>query len=94
MFTDFRLESAGVRELLQGAEVRALVDRVAAEVAAKARTAVGDQVPVEVRSYTTDRGAASVTLAHARGMALQAKEGVLTRAAGAAGLEVKERGAR
>ncbi|MFV8127541.1 hypothetical protein [Streptomyces syringium] len=94
MLTDFRLDTAGVREILRGPEVRTLVDTVAAEVAASARAVVPDGVPVLVRAYTTDRGAASVVIAHPRGMALQAKHGVLTRAAGAARLEVKEWGAQ
>ncbi|MGK5729724.1 hypothetical protein [Streptomyces sp. URMC 124] len=94
MLTDFRLDSAGVREVLRGQAVRALVDQVAAEVAAHARGLVPENVPVHVRPYTTDRGAASVVIAHPRGMGLQAKHGVLTRAAGAARLEVKEWGAR
>ncbi|MFC5144292.1 hypothetical protein [Streptomyces aureoversilis] len=94
MLADFRLDTAGVREVLRGPEVRALVDQVAAEVAAHARAQVPAGIPVEVRPYTTDRGAASVVIAHPRGMALQATHGVLTRAAGAARLEVKEWGAR
>jgi hypothetical protein len=42
-----------------------------------------------VHGYTTDRGAASITVEDVRAMAWQARDGILTRAAGAVGLEVK-----
>jgi hypothetical protein len=89
MLQDFRLDAAGVREVLKGTEVRRLVDSVAEEVAAKARANVAPDVVVSVKAYTTDRGAASITVQDVRAMAWQARDGILTRAAAAAGLEVK-----
>jgi hypothetical protein len=44
---------------------------------------------VRVKKYTSDRDAASVTIADVRGMAWQARDGVLTRAAGELGIEIK-----
>ena len=82
-----RLDSSGVQEILKSAGVRAVVDDLAAQVAANVST----DKPVEVRSYTTDRAAASVSIAHPAGMATQARDGALTKAATSVGLEVTER---
>lgn len=87
--TDFRLDAAGVREVLQSSEVRAMVDDVAHQIAARVRLHVPEGVPVVVRRYTTDRDAASVTVQDVRAMAWQARDGLLTRAAAAVGVEVR-----
>lgn len=89
MLQRFELDTAGVREILKGQEVRELIDGLAGEVAANVRVLVPAGTPVEVRGYTTDRGAATVAVADPRAMAWQAQHGILTRAAGFAGLEVK-----
>lgn len=89
MLEKFELDSAGVRELLKGQEVRDLVDGYAQQVADNVKAIIPDGVPVEVRKYTTDRGAATVVVADVRGMAWQARDGILTRAAAHSGLEVK-----
>ncbi|MDX3027477.1 hypothetical protein [Streptomyces scabiei] len=86
---EFRLDRASVREILKGESVRELVDATAAEVAAAVRAQLPGGVEVRVDSYATDRAAASVVIADVRGMAWQARDGILTRAAGSAGLEVK-----
>lgn len=86
---EFELDTAGVREFLRGPELRALVNQVAGQVYAHVRASVPNDVPVELRTYTTDRGAATVAIPDPRGMLLQARDGVLTRAAGAAGLEIR-----
>lgn len=85
-----RLDHAGIGAILKSGPVRALVSSAAQSVAgaAKHTTEKGEELPVQVDSYTTDRAAASVTIAHPAGAAAQAKHGVLTRAAGSAGLEV------
>jgi len=85
----FELDSAGVREVLRGQEVRALIDGCAQQVADNVKALVRPGVPIEVRKYTTDRGAATVVVADVRGMAWQAKHGILTRAAAQSGLEIK-----
>lgn len=89
MLEKFELDSAGVRELLKGQAVRDLVDGYAQQVADNVKPLVRPGVPIEVRKYTTDRGAATVVVADVRGMAWQARDGILTRAAAQAGLEVK-----
>jgi hypothetical protein len=86
----FRLDRAGIREILRGSEVRQLVDATAGEVAANVRALVPTGTTVDVTSYTTDRAAASVAVVDVRGMGWQARDGILTRAAGFARLEVRE----
>lgn len=88
MLQSFRLDAQGVREVLKGPEVRQAVDGLAGAVAAHVRPKVPGTT-VSVRAYTTDRGAASVTVQDVRAMAWQARDGILTRAAGEVGLEVK-----
>ena len=89
MLEKFELDAAGVREVLKGQGVRDLVDGYAQQVADNVKPLVRPGVPIEVRKYTTDRGAATVVVADVRGMAWQARDGILTRAAAQAGLEVK-----
>lgn len=89
MLEKFELDIAGVREVLRGQEVRDLIDGYAQKVADNLKAVVPSGVPIEVRKYTTDRGAATVVVADVRGMAWQARGGIVTRAAAAAGLEVK-----
>lgn len=89
MLQSFRLDTAGVREILKGPEVRRVVDELAGEIATHVRAAVPQGTPVTVRGYTTDRGAATITVQDVRAMAWQARDGILTRAAGAAGVEVR-----
>lgn len=78
MAVKFRLNRKGGAEVLKqlaADDVNALAKRVAAQA--------GDDAVVE--EYTTDRAAATVSVPAAQ----QASDGVLTRAAAAAGLEVR-----
>lgn len=76
----FRLNYKGGKEVLN--QVAApLINAVAQQVADK----IGDEAQVE--PYTTDRAAASVSVPAER----QAKDGALTRAAAATGLEVRSK---
>lgn len=86
---DLQLDSAGIRQLLRGDDVRLLIDGAAEDILARVKDALPPDTPVILSKYTTDRGAAAVTIADIRGMAWQARDGVLTRAAAQAGLEVK-----
>jgi hypothetical protein len=88
----FELDRAGVQEVLKSPGVRAVVDEAAQQIAERVRADVPPDVEVEVRPYSTDREAASITIRDVRGMAWQARRGVLTRAAAGIGAEVKERG--
>lgn len=85
-----KLDSPGILEMLQSAEVEAVIGAVADSVAASIDETArnGDAIPVLVETYTSDRAAASVTLAHPAGVGKEAKYGTLTGAAEAAGLEV------
>ncbi|MFE2600110.1 hypothetical protein ACFXCZ_27085 [Streptomyces sp. NPDC059396] len=67
-----------------------MVDGAAVDIQARVRAKLPPGTPVTVKKYTTDRGAASVTIADVRGMAWQARDGVLTRSAGEAGIEVRD----
>lgn len=90
------LDHGGMAEMLKSGPVAGAVRDRAEFTAADARSNGSVQrhgVPVEVRSYTTDRAASSVTLAHAAGLPIEAKYGVLTSAAASAGLEVSGQGA-
>lgn len=74
----FKLNRAGGAEVLKqlaAPAINALARQIAAQAGADA----------EVTEYTTDRAAASVAVPAEQ----QAKDGVLTRAAAAAGLEVR-----
>lgn len=86
---EFRLDRAGIREILKSDPVREAIDAKADEIAAAVRAQLPGDAEVRVDSYTTDRAAASVVIADVRGMAWQARDGVLTRAAGSVGLEVR-----
>lgn len=79
------------------AEIRGRAEEVASAVRAQAHTAYDEDIagtavivplPVDVRSYVTDRAASAVVIPHPAGLGHQAKYGVLTRSASAAGLEV------
>lgn len=97
-----RLNSRGIAEVAKSSEVAreitALAERVADNVRGQGIQVEGVPgniaLPVEVTSTTTtdmrlNRAKSYVTLAHAAGLAVQAKHGALTKAAAQAGLEVR-----
>jgi flagellar hook-basal body complex protein FliE len=81
------LDHKGLAEVLKSAEVHALMNDIAHQVAEAAAEAVNGASPVPVHEYTTDRGAASVSIR----AKYQVTDGVLTRAATGLGLEVRDR---
>lgn len=84
-----RLDSPGIEAVLKSDAMAEQVRAVAEQIAERARAARPDD-PFEVRSrIAPDRAVSSVTLTHAKGLAVQAKHGTLTRAAAAAGYEVR-----
>ncbi|GAA4680494.1 hypothetical protein [Nocardioides nanhaiensis] len=88
-----QLDRAGVGAILRTGEVPAAVNATAETIASGVRSrlpsdGLGDVV---VERYTTDRGAAAVVVRHPRAVGLQAKYGILTSAASAAGLTVRGR---
>lgn len=78
-----KLDHAGIEEVLKSApvarEVHAHAERRAERV--RAHPKVQEHAPdaVQVEDYTTDRAASAVVIAHAAGLPLQAKYGVLTK---------------
>lgn len=96
-----KIDSAGIGEVLNSAQVAGALDSLASSVAANVPRHTlrsGDTVAAEVSSYTASGGrlrgsrpGRSVALAHAAGMGVEAKHGYLVRAASAAGLSVKRR---
>lgn len=89
-----RLDHRGIGQQLKSSEMGEVVEATAETIAENVRSQgltveSGAALPVEVDTYTTDRSAASVMLAHAAGLGVQAKYGALTKAASASGLEVK-----
>jgi hypothetical protein len=91
-----RLDHKGLAEVLRSAEVRREIAELTEQVADNARAqghtvSSGEPLPVEASVVTTDRAHGSVTIAHPAGVGMQAKYGVLTKAAAAAGLEVTEK---
>ena len=82
------LDHAGMEHVLR-VMAKAAVEEAAEQVAAQARP-LAHGAPVETTTYETDRVHVVVAITDPAGVALQAKYGVLTRAAGATGLEVTE----
>lgn len=84
---DFRLDSDGIKALLNSDEVAAAIHDIADRVAANVRGA-RPEADVVVDTYTTDRRAASVTIREAYARRLVVRDGLLIRQAAAEGLEV------
>ena len=89
MSNDLKLDHAGIAELLNSDEVAGLVKGVADRVASQVRGAVDARDGVVVDQYRTDRAAASVTIRDPRARLWQVRDGVLTSAVAAQGLEVR-----
>ncbi|QDQ97979.1 hypothetical protein [Tomitella fengzijianii] len=88
-----RLDRRGVGEVLKFT-ARDAVDALAAQVADNVAVPAKYNIPadaVTVRRYRTDRGAASVDINHNAATRAQITDGILTRAAAAAGLQVTSR---
>lgn len=86
MTIELELDHAGIAEFLKSAELAAVVHETAEQVAGSVRS--GTDAEIAVDDYQTDRAASSVTILDPRGLELQARDGLLTRAAASAGLEV------
>lgn len=90
MLESFRLDRAGVAELLKSQPMADLVNEAADKVAANVRGALPEQAEVDVEHYTSDRRRATVMIKHPASAGWQAQDKILTRAAESAGLEVTE----
>jgi hypothetical protein len=93
-FHGFRLDRDGVRELLNSDGFRDAVQAAADQVGAVARGAghrvtSGEPLPVEVFDDPRhDRAGVTVAVRHPAGVGMEARYGLLKRAAEATGLEV------
>lgn len=84
------LDRAAVGRILTTGALPNAVTALANTIASNVRLPAGDG-EVVVEPYTTDRGAAAVVVKHKNAVGLQAKHGILTTAAAAAGVQVKAR---
>jgi len=88
----FKLDSKGIAEILNSDEIAQAVNAAANAIAGNVSTGHPEiDATVTVRAYTTDRRAAAVSIAHPAGLALEAKRGVLNRAASSVGLTIKSK---
>lgn len=85
-----KLDHAGIASILKN-EMRGPVEAAAAAIAANVDVGSVTEAQVTVRSYTTDRAAAAVSIAHPAGLALEAKYGSMRKAAASVGLTVKSK---
>jgi hypothetical protein len=94
-FYGFEIDRAGVAAILTSPEVADAVHEVAEQVAEAARAQghdveSGELLPVEVYDDPSpDRAATSVAVRHPSGVGMEARHGVLKRAAAATGLDVE-----
>lgn len=87
----FRHASSDVRRILQ-TMFNDDLDKIARDIGAGVEIDLGTlehDAPVIVDSYTSDRHVATVTIASAAGLPIEAKHGVLTRVAAEHGFTVK-----
>lgn len=88
---EVELDSDGILEILNSSKVAGAIHDLAEQIAGTVTGAVPSDAEVVVDDYRTDRAASSVTIKDVRGRVWQVRDGVLTRAASAHGLEVRER---
>ena len=89
MLKSLRLDTRGVRAVLKSTEVRTMVNAAALDIKVRVAAKIPPGTKVTIDEYTTDRDAAAVVIEDIQAMAWQARDGVLTRSAGEAGIEVK-----
>lgn len=82
-----RLDHSGIGEILKSREMGEVVGDAGEDIRSRVAAAVPAGIDVTVQRYVTDRQAASVAIEHPRGIALQARHGVLTRAATSIGAD-------
>lgn len=79
-------DRAGIGRILKSAEMARAVKSATDATAANAEALT--KFPIETHAHITDRAVGTVLIAHPAGASEQAKNGVLTKAASAAGLDV------
>lgn len=91
MTMTYQPNRAGVAELLRGGTFRSAVHDLAERIAANVRATEPEATDVVVDDYLTDRTASSVTVRDPRARLWHVRDGLLTRAAASAGVEVRSR---
>lgn len=87
-----KLDTKGISEILKSKEFAEVIHEKANDIAVEASALFGRaEKGIVVDDYETDRAASSVTIRDLGAKAAEAKDGVLTKAAGLAGLEVKSK---
>lgn len=89
MLVKLELDHGGLAEVLK-VNCREMVDAAAASVAANAQAQHPD-AEIEVEHQTSDRARAQIIVKDPRAAGWQARDGLLTKAAAAQGLEVRGR---
>lgn len=77
-----RLDHSGIGSMLRSGPVRSAVKSAAHNIAGEVQGEASVQrhsMPVEVESYTTDRAAAAVVVAHPGALGADAKHGILSK---------------
>lgn len=77
MLLSFRLDTAGVRQVLKSTEVRQMVNAAALDIQVRVRAKLPPGTRVTIDEYTTDRDAAAVVIEDYQTAGLQARDGVL-----------------
>lgn len=85
---EVRLDYKGIGEVMRSAAIQGVMAEAANALAQELGARGVDKVYVD--TYTTDRGAASVTIPDYKAEGAEAKYGLLSEAARAIGLEVKQ----
>lgn len=84
---EFKLNPAGIAEIMQGGEMAAVVRSAADAVA----SGISSDFDVFLEDYVSDRAGTTVTVSAKNAAGIEAKYGVLASAASAAGLEYRGR---
>lgn len=90
MLLKLELDHDGLAEVLK-VNCRQIVDEAADVVAAEIQAQHDDVEEVEVERETSDRARATIVVKDPRAAGWQARDGLLTKAAAAKGLEVRAR---
>jgi len=85
-----KLNHAEVGRILRE-DMREPIDELAAAIADAVEIPTHPDAEIMVRSYTTDRAAAAVSIAEAYGLNVEAVHGPLRKAAASLGLDVKSK---
>lgn len=87
----FKANRAGMRAVLNSGEAQKACHEEAVQVARNVGQLEADATDVVVDDYKTDRAASSVTIRHVQAKTWAVRDGIWSKAASAAGLEISDR---